>query len=208
MQHCVGDAAELETEVPLAALGADDQEVGIARGVDQHPAGVALDGTPVHIDVRREVLQRCFEFLGGPLLVQARAGSPASSGWSVVSCAGQRQARTASRGTPRRRASSAANLVTAADSFASSPTPSTTRLWTGGVAWLSWLPRSTITGQSAWAATARLTEPSSISAMPLRPRVPTTTAEACRASRTRAYSGSSNTTSVLICRPGWRARAR
>lgn len=198
VQHPVGHPAQLEPEVPVVALGADDQEVGVTRGSHQDVPGVALDPTAVGFDIGGDVVQRLFQYLDRLLLMHPR-GSPDEQGWSVVSCAGHRQARTASRTAPRSRASSQAKR-TAAGVVGLSPTPTTMRPCVPGRTWLSWLPRTTTIGQCACPATLRLTEPSSASAMPLRPRVPVTSREAWRLSRTSVYSGSSGSVSVEIFR--------
>lgn len=206
VQHGVGDPPELEPEVPLPARSADDQKVGTVRGTHQHPAGGAFDGAPVHLDVRRDVLQGRFQLLRGPLLVQAggvtdeqrmvgglmRGAPPDPNGL---------QGHAASPGLLGGEAHRRRLLRVLADAHDDAPVDGRRRLVVVAAAQHDHR-------KSAWAATARLTEPSSISAMPLRPRVPTTSAEACMASRTRAYSGSSSTTSALTSKSGCRSRAR
>ncbi|MEU2744906.1 CBS domain-containing protein [Streptomyces collinus] len=92
-------------------------------------AGELMTSPPLTVRANATLAQAARTMAHGRLLlVQAggltgRLGVPrtkSGGGWPVLSCAGHRQARTASRGTPRRRASSTAKR-TAADSFASSP---------------------------------------------------------------------------------------
>ncbi|GGZ43964.1 hypothetical protein GCM10010365_75660 [Streptomyces poonensis] len=70
VQHRVRDPPELQSEVPGAAPGPDDQEAGVMGGVHQHPARGPFDGTPPHHRVRRNVTERRLQHPSGPLLMQ------------------------------------------------------------------------------------------------------------------------------------------
>lgn len=171
--ECTGDASQLEPDVPRglrrAATTSKSALCEAARGTLRAGPSTVRPHSSTSAGASfsawsRTSAARCSRRL---------AGSPAIRGWSVVSSAGHRQARTASRAAPRSLASWTATRR-AADSAPFSPPPTTTRPRSPARTWLSWLSRSTITGQSAWAATVRLTEPSTISTKPLRLRVPST----------------------------------
>ena len=168
------------------------------RGVHQHPAGRALDVRRCRSTSAGRLLQRSLQRRDGPLLVQPRGfpGEQRMVGGLVRGAPPGPYGVRARRGAlASSRAKRSARAIFRAAPDAQDDTPCAPPR-----ACLSCRPRTTITGQSACAATVRLTEPSTHSASPLRPRVPTTSVEACGPSWTRAYSGSSGSTPVVTCR--------
>ncbi len=79
----------------------------------QHRAGGTFDRAPARGARRRGRPAAPFPGPPRPARSCSRAGSPVSRGWSVLSCAGHRQARTASSVTSRRSASSKAKRTAA-----------------------------------------------------------------------------------------------
>lgn len=70
MQYGMGDPPRLETGPPGAAPGADHQQVGPVRGGRAHPAGRTLHRGSAQFHVRRSILERLLQNLGGLLLVR------------------------------------------------------------------------------------------------------------------------------------------
>lgn len=209
MQERVGDPAELESGESVVAPDSDDQQVGVVQASSRTrrtlPSAVLRRSSTIGCSAAASL--SADSRISAARCSCRRAGSPASRGSSVLSYAGQRHARTESRAALRTSASSKANRV-AAVPCGPSPTPRTTRRCVPALAWLSRLPRNTITGQAARPATVRLTEPSSSSVRPLRPRDPTTSAAAVCASFSSTLTASSGRTSVVTFTSGARRWAR
>lgn len=74
VQHGMRHPAELEAEVALAPLGADNKQIRGCRTLHQHLVGRALDRGPVHLHCRvvtDELSERLVQQRRGPLLVVA-----------------------------------------------------------------------------------------------------------------------------------------
>ena len=71
MQKAVGDPPELEPAVPVPASGADDQQVGLVRSVQEGSAGCPSTVRRRTSTSAGNVVPCCPKLLGRPLLVCA-----------------------------------------------------------------------------------------------------------------------------------------
>nr|BFD87061.1 hypothetical protein StreXyl84_64620 [Streptomyces sp. Xyl84] len=84
MQDGGGDPAQLEPEVPRTTAGTDHEQIGLARGAQEHAAGRPFHEAASYLDLRRDVPQRRSQSFGG-LVLATGCWTPdrmRSSGWT------------------------------------------------------------------------------------------------------------------------------
>src|SRR6476469_4650543 len=141
----------------------------------------------------------------GPGWPETTSAETARCGWlscthATASPAGGCQAHRTRSGARAAAATLAANSSAACDVVEPS-TPTTTGWY--GPGWASASPRTTTTGQYAWAVTANENEPSTADVAGPRPRLPTTTSEADSEACTRAPAAPPTTACVVMLSSGY-----